>query len=301
MTVCIAAICQISIEQQIVIGAADHKVTAGDIQFEPDTQKIYYFNSHGGIIGLMAGDLAAQKEICDCVWYRQPQSVREAVRFYCRELGEFNKRQAEQIVLAPLGLTMESFLQDQQRMSPDFAEQIRYDMRQERAEIETIICGVDVSRVAQIYTVEPDGRSSCNNSTGFTAIGDGANHALSQFMFARYTPRTLMSHALMLTYTAKKRAEVAPGVGRDTDLFFVADRGFSNFHEPIVGGLEDAFQRMRQAQETAMEESNRFLDDFMAQLVAKGGEQAQAPEQPPPPPPVEEGKTPPKRKPRKRK
>lgn len=266
MTICIAAISRTSENQYQIIGAADRKVTAGDIQFEPPVQKVYTFTSH--IVALIAGDSAAQKEICDYTWQAQGQTVRDVVRIYCQQLGEYNRRQAEQVVLAPLGLTMKTFLQNQHRMLPDFAQRIMLDIRRERAEIETIICGMD-DFGAQIFTIDGTGRSSCQNSIGFAAIGDGANHAESQFMFARYTSGWFLSRSMMLTYIAKKRAEVAPGVGLDTDFFFIADRGFTNFVDPILNGLEECYKVLGDAQERAVRESNIHLDTFLQKLVEK--------------------------------
>ena len=193
-------------------------------------------------------------------------------------------RQAEQKVLAPLGFTMKSFLAAQRRLAPEFVESVIYEIRRDKAAIETIICGLD-GPAAQLYTVDRHGGSHLHNGIGFTAIGDGAGHAESQFMFARYTPGWNMSHAMMLTYIAKKRAEVAPGVGLETDFFFIADRGFANFYEPILGGLEEGYKLVTEAQAHAVEEANSYLTNFLVKLVEKEfGPPAKAfqPDDPPP-------------------
>src|SRR5438876_5078171 len=57
MTVCVAAMC----EQHQIIGASDRMLTAGDIQFEPQQQKIIPVTN--SIVLMIAGDSALQSEI----------------------------------------------------------------------------------------------------------------------------------------------------------------------------------------------------------------------------------------------
>jgi 20S proteasome alpha/beta subunit len=283
VTICIAAICEVPNRGPVIIGASDRKVTAGDIQFEPETQKLYPFSDY--IVALVAGDLAAQKEICDYTFYNRPQTVQETVRMYCQQIGCYNNRQAEQVVLAPLGMTMQNFLDNQRRMSPEFVNRVANEMARESAGIETIICGID-NVGTHLYSIDAAGRYFCNTAIGFAAIGDGANHAQSQFMFARYTPRWVLSRAMQLMYTAKKRAEVAPGVGLQTDLFFIADRGRANFYPPLTEGLEQAYKILTEAQDRAVEESNQALEKFMDKMVQEQpSEQQRGPEIETPPPP----------------
>ncbi len=264
VTVCIAAICRTAEKQFVIIGASDRKVTAGDIEFEPDIQKIYPFAPHAPhIVALTAGDTTAQKEICDYTWLHRTQTVRDTVSAYCRELGQYNLRQSEQKVLAPLGFTMKSFLASQRRLAPSFVENITYEIQRNKAELETIICGLDGTS-PQLYTVDEAGGSQLHTSLGFAAIGDGAWHAESQFMFAGYTPDLFLSRAMFITYLAKKRAEVAPGIGLKTDFFFIGDRGFCNFYEPVVSALETCYKALEEAQVRAVRESNVNLDNFLS-------------------------------------
>ena len=57
-------------------------------------------------------------------------------------------------------------------------------------------------------------RVACYDMIGFAAIGIGGWHAQSRFMFAKHTRRSPQPETLLLTYSAKKQAEVAPGVGK---------------------------------------------------------------------------------------
>jgi len=103
--------------------------------------------------------------------------------------------------------------------------------------METIIAGMDETG-PHIYSIDSDGVSSCNDSAGFAAIGIGARHAESQFMFQHFAPHWHIGPALILLYTAKRRAEVAPGVGSETDMFLIAPKGVV----PLVATLVDFFR-----------------------------------------------------------
>jgi hypothetical protein len=126
-------------------------------------------------------------------------------------------------------------------MKDDFVANIRdkiqrfeYNFRAVHG-VETIVTGLDMSGfnsetgatffMPHIYTVfksvNGDG-ITCFDSTGFSAVGGGMRHAESQFMLAGHAPFSSMPETLLLTYMAKKRSEIAPGVGKKgTDMFII--------------------------------------------------------------------------------
>src|ERR1700735_2877590 len=57
LTVCVAAIC----EDNIILGASDRMVTAGDVEFEPPQTKVTFLTS--SIAVMIAGDASLQLEI----------------------------------------------------------------------------------------------------------------------------------------------------------------------------------------------------------------------------------------------
>src|SRR3954469_22055271 len=63
VTVCIAAICQGPGDIPSIIGATDRKVTAQDIQYEPDSP-LKVWDLGQGNVALIAGETDAQTEIC---------------------------------------------------------------------------------------------------------------------------------------------------------------------------------------------------------------------------------------------
>lgn len=57
MTVCVAAMC----DTNVIIGASDRMLTAGDIQFEPQQPKIIPLSN--SVVVMIAGDSSLQAQI----------------------------------------------------------------------------------------------------------------------------------------------------------------------------------------------------------------------------------------------
>jgi hypothetical protein len=236
VTVCVAAMA----EKTIVIGASDRMLTAGDVEFEPDQFKIWPFST--AIVALVAGDSTLQSEILkrtDIEVKRRinldPKTwinVKDVASVYCQKYRDLLREHAEADLLNTLGLDIESFLHRQNEMNPELVKDIavklsEYDFP---SLLETIFMGTDNDgplndkgeklTYPQIYATERD--KIANMATvGFAAIGIGRPHAESQFMFSGHSPWKPFDETIMLTYVAKKRAEVAPGVGKITDMVVI--------------------------------------------------------------------------------
>jgi hypothetical protein len=135
-------------------------------------------------------------------------------------------------------------------MSDTFIENIREELTKfQMSEIETIMTGTDRSG-SHIYTVHNLTSSgnciaSCEDTVGFAAIGIGSHHAESQFMLAGHHRASPVPETLFLTYLAKKRAEVAPGVGGETDMLMVGPQlgSLQNIRTDVIDGLDRIYRR----------------------------------------------------------
>src|SRR3989442_8365671 len=106
-------------------------------------------------------------------------------------------------------------------MAPELVRELSYQLQQFALpeSVTAIICGVDLEGT-HIMVVRGS-HIEDRDAVGFAAIGIGDWHANSQFMFEKHTYFRSFTETLLLTYTAKRRAEVAPGVGLATDMFTV--------------------------------------------------------------------------------
>ncbi|MEE8372210.1 MAG: hypothetical protein V3R87_00545 [Dehalococcoidia bacterium] len=280
MTVCVAAMCAIN----TIFGASDRMLTAGDIQFEPEQPKIYPVSN--SIAVQVAGDASIQEQIMQAVFrdvgkriQEAPdewRNVRDVAELYRRHYQELRLAHAEHDILAPLGLDRNTWLTKQKEMDSGLVIKIATElMNYEWQGTAAIVSGVDTTG-AHIYTAR-DGAISCEDSVGFAAIGAGEGHADSQLMFDRHDRHKSIPETLLLVYSAKKRAEVAPGVGEDTDMFSVGPGlgTFAAIPPDILDGLGDIYQaeqeRHREAAETAKGEVTKYVE----KLTKEAAEQAQ--------------------------
>lgn len=287
VTVCIGALCRWG-DMPVVVAASDRMITAGDIQFQPPRTKIYQLTT--SIFALTAGDASACSEILDharadiLARLSTDQSwlpVEAAADFVSRSVIRYRKKLAERMLLVPLGLTIETFMSRQREMSDRWAERMTEKLFGYESGVSLIVAGVDTTG-AHLWLVDGFGKTACNDSVGFAAIGFGQWHAESQFMFAGHAPWRPLPETLLLTFAAKKRAEVAPGVGAETDMCTVA--GLGNFFQTdleMMGYLRSLYSQMRETEDKAAIEVNKDIGKHFDDIVKSAQEAAKQSQQQP--------------------
>ncbi|MEQ8326476.1 hypothetical protein [Parvibaculum sp.] len=276
MTVCIAAR-----SQNVIFLAADRMLTAGDIQFEPPASKVHFLTTSIAI--MFSGDSSFHSEVLKNVHNDVKRRVKEdpekwlfvkdIAEMYVRYRNAEKFRRAEAAILEPLGLDRDSFFVRQHELGEGLAATIARDLIQfDVPDVSVIVAGVDDrsgSPMPHIYTIYgSDVR--CDDSIAFAAIGSGARHAESQFMLARHAWNSEIPETLLLLYAAKKSAEIAPGVGSETDLFGIGP-GLGQVMIPLGEGLINKLKeqhenlRVKQAeiQNAAEQEVHRYVDELV--------------------------------------
>jgi hypothetical protein len=277
MTVCIAAIC----EGSMVVGASDRMLTAGDVQFEPQRSKTFALTT--SIAVMTAGDAAMQAEVLrelKADVYRRiavdPENwwaVRDVAALFALHYNRARLRRAEASILAAFGLNARAFLSEQQHMSSDLVRQLATDMRNFKAPgASTIFAGVDTEG-PHIYVVR-NSDVSCEDSVGFASIGVGSWHADSQFMFAGHTVMRPFPATLLLAHSAKKHAEVAPGVGESTDMFSVGANLGSYFS--VGDHVLERLDKIYREEDTEGCPAGKSIDKYVKEIVAATTSEAQS-------------------------
>jgi hypothetical protein len=144
--------------------------------------------------------------------------------------------------------------------------------------IEAIVAGLDSSG-AHIFVIN-NNDVTCRDSVGFAAIGAGDWHANSQFMFAKHERTKPLPETLLLTYAAKKRAEVAPGVGAGTDMFTIGPGLGTYYRIPsiIIDDIDGIYKRTRVRAAKSVERANQEVTKYVEQLgQAAAGQQQTSP------------------------
>jgi hypothetical protein len=204
------------------ITASDRMITAGDIQYEPNQLKAAFFDA---AVILIAGDYTVHSEAIKET-RRQIASIKNAspkqlALIYGQAIQSTKRRQAEDLYLAPLGLNTDTFIAQQREMSGGSVDLLMNQLQTYHGDdVEGLVVASNGSHV-ELYHV--DNKGTCRNydDVGFAAIGVGGYHARSSLMQVGYVNTATLSTAVAFTYAAKKRAEVAPGVGKATDMHIV--------------------------------------------------------------------------------
>jgi len=136
-------------------------------------------------------------------------------------------------------------------------------------EIGTIISGID-DEGAHLYSGE-NGNMMCDDAVGFAAIGAGHWHAQSQFMFARYVRSASAAKALYLVYAAKKRAETAPGVGQETDMFVMGPQPgtYDVIRRPIIDDVAKIYNNNLRQSKRIYEKTEKQVNEYIEKLATK--------------------------------
>jgi hypothetical protein len=281
MTICVAAICKAlppHDQYYMVVGAADRMLTAGDIEFEPEQPKIVSLTP--SVFVLLAGDSALQTEIMQNVYRTvvdrvatEPKNwwkVHDVAQIYSDNFNKARLKRAQASILQPLGLTLETFGERQRVLSPEFVRDLSFQLQtfEFPRSVAAIVCGVDLDG-AHIAVVR-NSQFENVDAVGFAAIGAGDWHANSQFMFSKHTRARGFAETLLLTYSAKRRAEVAPGVGSATDMFTVGPflgNCINPVGDHVINKLnaihEDVNSRIRQSEQ----ESKQVVSDFVTEVT----------------------------------
>jgi len=271
MTICIAALCT-DAGQPMIVGAADQMVSAGDIEFEPPQPKIWGLSDHS--VAMLSGSSTDQFAILrraqGIVAERKLTKVGEIAAVYAQEFADYRREAAAAAVLSPLGLDTQSFLDRQNSLDQQLVRTLSSQLQNEKINGRVIVTGMDDSG-GHIYEIRDPGRTVVYDSIGFAAIGGGQWHAESQFMFAGHTAKAGFQETLFLAYTAKKRAEVAPGVGSATDMFVIGfnPRTLFAIYSPVMNDIEKIYQRF---DKRATTNRNRANAEIKAYLVKKAQE-----------------------------
>lgn len=270
MTVCIAALFDWRYGEKdfgrAVIAVSDRMLTAGDIEYEPENMKVCFINRN--VIVLTAGDVAVHSEALAHLMRRFPTKsfakVEEVAAAYGEEIQAVRLRRASAEYLAPLGLDTDSFHAKQKMMLPDVVYDITNGLKSYPLSIEAIVTGCDEGADAHVFTVNDRGVAISHDDIGFAAIGLGGAHASSQFMFSRYRRNINYFDALPIIYAARRRAEVAPGVGKTHDFLIATRGGWEPIRPKALDALEGCYEEFDRAVMDMYAKATRSLFEVYA-------------------------------------
>ena len=258
VTICVAAIAG----GNCIYGASDRMITSADIEFEPPKDGGWPLKSiplTNSIVAMIAGeDISLLTQLIYDLQFILNEKIKAAptnwltvsdVAHEYQRVHSFKKNQTiERRILNPRGLSYETFISKRRELASELLMRIDSEIRNFHfPSLSVIFAGVDTSG-AHLFVARND-EVSCEDLVGFAAIGSGYYHAESQFMAQGHTRNSPIERGIYLTYTAKRRAEVAPGVGKGVDMFLIGPQpgSYGPVFPHIVEEFEKTYERARKS------------------------------------------------------
>jgi 20S proteasome alpha/beta subunit len=246
MTVGVGAICD---GGKSVVVAADRMITFGapmNLQTEPpDFNKITQITPRCALIFSGSGPdgeeiiASARKKLGGSPSPKTPITrVAEVVK---EAYVELKRNRVEENILKPmLSATFKEFQTlCAQSSSSQVLQQVLGMIVQHNLNLEVMIAGVDESAVgAQLFVTTHPGQVFPMAMQGTTAIGSGGIHAAVRMTLGQHARTATIVDTVYNVYEAKRASEVAPGVGKLTDLAIITADTFRLANKPLFDILE---------------------------------------------------------------
>lgn len=230
MTICIASICD---GGKHLIAAADQMFTIQaplNLEFEPPVSKIEKIATD--CVVLAAGNSVFAQELINRTRLKlqpgKPAPVSTVAHQLKSEYEAFRGQTIEEnMILATLGEDFVSFrkkggiLPAYLQLQPMVYQQIIAQAAQFNLGLDFIVAGVEHSG-AHIFYVGHPGTVMNFDKLGHASVGSGGLHAAMSLSLSKQTPEVPLIETLFSVYSAKRAAEVAPGVGQVTEMVVIS-------------------------------------------------------------------------------
>ncbi|MGA7823271.1 MAG: hypothetical protein WCA14_03705 [Steroidobacteraceae bacterium] len=242
MTVCVGALCE---GGKTVVVCADRMMTYGapmNLQAEGAVRKIFQLSAQ--CVMLFSGSLPDGEEIYSRTKANVIATPHPDVKTIAVTAGTayqaHKKKRAEDTILKPLlGVDFAGFATlAAQSASSQLMQQILGMLNQHNLQLDIMIAGTDADG-AHLHLVSHPGNVLSIDTVGTASIGSGGMHAAIRMQLARHTNSGSLAQALHNVYEAKIASEVAPGVGKATDLAVINATGIKFVDDGVVKTLQE--------------------------------------------------------------
>lgn len=239
MTQLIAAICENGAK---VVTVSDRMVSTEDmtLAFEHEERKVDIITDR--TLVLTAGTIHQPDLIRDA---RQKakgkERVREIADLLKEEYQKLRTKYIEDEILRPLaGLdSFEEYQHKQKMLHDSVVLEMNERIRRYSLELTLLLAGVDEQ--GHITRIMNPGIWRSFDNLSYLCIGMGERHADNVFAWYRYSPTIPLNDALYIAFEAKKKAEMAGGVGKITDIVIIGNDGIAEVKGETTRELEEEY------------------------------------------------------------
>ncbi|MCX5887903.1 MAG: hypothetical protein NTY36_00445 [Deltaproteobacteria bacterium] len=272
MTVCIAAICD---NGATAVAASDRmlQATYPPIEFEHTKPKIHYLSKY--CIALTAGDALKPIEIIpDCILTIENQKkspqIKQIVEIVKSWYQLSRLSRVEEQFLKPRTISIQTFYEKGMRILPiDIFGYLDKEITSYDYGLQLMVVGGDDSG-AHIYALYNPGIANCYDTISFHAIGIGQLYAMEKFVAQKYSSSCELTECLNVVYAAKKAAEAAPGVGKETDISIIDKNQAIMVDDAIIQQLESIYATVTGPRQEEIQKAKGLLEALLKDR--KGGD-----------------------------
>lgn len=250
--------------------AADRMVTAGEfMEFEHPGSKIIQLSKHALL--MVAGTTNDGMRLARQAAAEMGGATGEIAEV-AEELGqryaEARKHRAEQI-LGLRGLNFESYYAMHASLNGAVVKFLDERLASYDFGVTLLLAGVDDAG-AHIHTNgNPGNGNQCHDSIGWHAIGSGSIHVIPSMAGFDHSPEAAYRETLFRVYASKRRAEVAPGVGKESEVAVINRDGVKWLTSGELEQLDSIYDRVVSKNQA---EQTKQMDKFKSDGDANGSE-----------------------------
>jgi len=227
MTICIAALYE---NGKGCVLASDQMTTAHfpiGYEFEnEEVKKIVKVRETTVAYLLTAGDVLFANEILEAVRKDVDEKGVTATPIIAELFRQHYQNVRRQRIirneLEPRGLAIKSYYDGHQRLVQPVVMMIDNALKSYNPRTELIVAGLGEA-YCSVFSIMNPGNLFCHDAIGFAAVGSGGPHALYSLIESGYKKSMDAKTVCELVEKAKKRSEVAPGVGKGTEILSVPE------------------------------------------------------------------------------
>jgi hypothetical protein len=238
LTICIAAIGKDSDGNEFIVFSTDHMVSIGSLgQFEKTILKYKIVNSN--TVTMLSGNpLIFDSIIADCKNCHSYGDVKKAILSnLCTVKDEQIKRQILDTYKIDFAYIQEVLKGNVQNK---YIDNVLLSISSHSLETLILLIGFD-QHLAQITEIGEVGMLDFRD-IDFGCIGSGAVQAMNTLLFQRHSKTDSLTTTLYNVYKAKRNAEVAVGVGEETDMGILTEKGMTPVSTEQIKILKDVYE-----------------------------------------------------------
>ncbi len=237
MTICIAAICMDNSNEYIVF-STDHMISSTMGEFEHTSKKYRAVGKHKNIVAMLAGNALLFERL---VFSKKNEFDKVADDIY----GNFRKERKDIIqreVLDKFDIKWDFVLEALGKQIPNgLVQNILEKVAEFRLKTAILVIGFKGDR-AYLSQITETGIVGFRH-IGFHAVGSGDNQAASTLLFQKHSKEDSLRETLYNVYKAKRNAEVARGVGKETDLLIMGKTGIKEIPESCLKVFKKIYEK----------------------------------------------------------